>query len=128
VPPSGEGNPRCGQCHQGLPWIVDADDVTFADIAERSSRYVLVDFWATWCGPCRMVSPALERLAVDFADKLKLVKVDVDASPNLSTRFEIQAVPTLMIMRDGKIVARRSGASPDAALRGWVQDATRPTS
>jgi thioredoxin 2 len=128
VPPAAEGNPRCGQCHQGLPWIVDADDVTFADIAERSSRYVLVDFWATWCGPCRMVSPALERLAVDFADKLKLVKVDVDASPNLSTRFEIQAVPTLMIMRDGKIVARRSGASPDAALRGWVQDATRPAS
>jgi thioredoxin 2 len=125
VPPVGEGDPRCGQCHQVLPWIVDADDETFADVAEKSSRYVLVDFWATWCGPCRMVSPALEQLAVELADKLKLVKVDVDASPKLSTRFEIQAVPTLVIMRDAKTVARRSGASPVAALRDWVQDATR---
>jgi thioredoxin 2 len=91
-------------------------------------RYVLVDFWATWCGPCRMVSPALEKLAVELADKLKLVKVDVDASPELSTRFEIQAVPTLVIMRDAKTVARRSGASPVATLRDWVQDATQPAS
>jgi thioredoxin 2 len=127
VPVAGEGNPRCGQCHRPLPWIVSADDQTFSDVAEKSSRYVLVDFWATWCGPCRMVSPALEKVAVMDADKIKLVKVDIDRSPALATRFQIQAVPTLAILRDGEVVARRAGAAPVADLRKWVEEATGDT-
>ena len=73
--------PRCGNCHQPLPWIADADDGDFAEIAEQAAGSVLVDLWATWCGPCRMVSPALEQLATERAGKLKLVKVDVDKAP-----------------------------------------------
>ena len=80
VPAALVGKPRCAQCHRRLPWIVDAHDGTFGEIAERSSIPVLVDLWTTWCGPCRMVSPALEQLAHERAGQLKLVKVDVDGA------------------------------------------------
>jgi thioredoxin 2 len=123
VPAAASGNPRCGNCHQPLPWITDADDQTFAEVAEQSARIVLVDLWATWCGPCRMVSPALEQVATEMADQLKLVKVDVDRSAMLAQRFEVQAVPTLLVMRDGQVVARQSGAIPVDALRAWVRGA-----
>jgi thioredoxin 2 len=123
VPAAASGSPRCGNCHHSLPWITDADDHTFADVAEQSARIVLVDLWATWCGPCRMVSPALEQVATELADQLKLVKVDVDHSPGLARRFDVQAVPTLLVMRDGQVVARQSGAATVDALRTWVQAA-----
>ena len=73
VPAVADGVPKCGNCHQALPWIVDAGDDDFAEVAERAPVPVLVDLWATWCGPCRMVSPALERLASELAGELKLV-------------------------------------------------------
>jgi thioredoxin 2 len=123
IPAAAGGSPRCGNCHRALPWIVDADDATFADVAERATRYVLVDLWATWCGPCRMVSPALERVATEMAEDLKLVKVDIDRSPALARRFDIQSVPTLLVLRDGQVVARQSGAAPAAVLRSWVESA-----
>jgi thioredoxin 2 len=72
-----------------------------------------------------MVSPALEKVATEMADQLKLVKVDVDQSPALSQRFEVQAVPTLLVMRDGQVVGRQSGAAPVEALRRWVQEAIK---
>ncbi len=125
VPAGGAGKPRCAQCHEWLPWIVDARDDTFAHIAEDSSTPVLVDLWATWCGPCRMVSPALEQLAQERAGHLKLVKVDVDAAPLLSQRFAVRAVPTLLLLRKGQVLARQSGAAPIAALRAWVDDTLR---
>jgi thioredoxin 2 len=123
VPAATDRNPRCGNCHHPLPWITDADDTSFSEIADKSPRMVLVDLWATWCGPCRMVSPALQKLATEMADHLKLVKVDIDRSPALAQRFQVQAVPTLLVMRNGEIVARRSGAAPVAVLGTWVQDA-----
>ena len=121
VPPAGEGRPTCGNCHQALPWIADAGDQDFAAIAENSSLFVLVDFWAPWCGPCRMVSPALEKLAEEFAGRVKLVKVDVDSAPALSQRFEIQAVPTLLLLDRGEVLARQAGAAPAPELRKWVE-------
>ncbi len=123
VPASASGKPRCGNCRQWLPWIVDAGDRDFAEVVERSSVPVLVDLWATWCGPCRMVSPALEQLAQERAGSLKLVKVDVDAAPQISQRFTVQAVPTLLLVDDGKVLARQSGAAPVAALRSWLDQA-----
>jgi thioredoxin 2 len=121
VPPHGPGAPRCGNCHEPLPWITEAGDDSFREIVEQSPMPVVVDLWATWCAPCRMVSPALERIAQDQAGKVKLVKVDVDAAPKLSQRFTVRAVPTLMIMKDGETVARRAGAAPADQLRTWVQ-------
>lgn len=120
VPAAAAGRPRCAQCRHWLPWIVDAGDETFADVAEKSSIPVLVDFWATWCGPCRMVSPALEQLAGERSGELKLVKVDVDRAPLLSQRYAVRAVPTLLLLREGKLLGRQSGAMPIGALRAWA--------
>ncbi len=105
-----------------MPWIVDAADSDYAAVVEHSSVPVLVDLWAPWCGPCRMVSPALEQLARERAGTLKLVKVNVDTAPQISQRFDVQAVPTLLITDGGKVLARRAGAAPVAALRTWVDE------
>jgi thioredoxin 2 len=123
VPAAATGIPKCGNCHQPLPWIVDAGDADFAEIAEQASIPVLVDLWATWCGPCRMVSPVLATLAREKAGLVKLVKVDVDRAPGLSQRFDVQAVPTLLVMRGGKVVAQQAGAAPANILRGWLEKA-----
>jgi thioredoxin 2 len=123
VPDAAGGTPRCAKCHQPLPWIADADDATFGDVAEATRIPVIVDLWAPWCGPCRMVSPALEQLARDLAGQVKLVKVNVDTSPQISQRFEAQAIPTLLMLRDGRVVARQVGALPPPALRTWAENA-----
>jgi thioredoxin 2 len=125
VPSATAGSPRCGHCHQPLPWIADAGDDTFAEIAEASSLPVVVDLWAPWCGPCRMVSPALEQLATDLAGQIKLVKVNVDESPRLQRRFGVQSIPTLLLLRRGQVVAQQVGAVPQTALRTWVDQALR---
>ena len=123
VPSVAAGVPLCGNCRHPLPWIAEAGDDDFAVVAERASIPVLVDFWATWCGPCRMVSPALEQLATERAGVIKLVKVDVDRAPALGQRFQIQAVPTLLVLRGGEVAARQAGAAPVPALRRWLDDA-----
>jgi thioredoxin 2 len=120
VPAAAHGTPRCGNCHQPLPWIVAAGDDSFAEIAEKSSVPVLVDLWAPWCGPCRMVSPALAQVATELAGKIKLVKVNVDESPRLQQRFGVPSIPTLLLLRDGQVTARQTGAAPVDALRSWV--------
>lgn len=121
VPLAAGGTPRCAQCHEQLPWIVDAGDETFSDIADASKIPVLVDLWAPWCGPCRMVSPALEQLARAMAGRVKLVKVNVDETPRLANRFSVQGIPTLLLMRGGEEVARQTGAAPEHVLRGWLE-------
>ena len=123
VPAAAAGLPRCGNCHQSLPWIADASDDDFTEVAEKARIPVLVDLWAAWCGPCRMVSPVLEQLATEYAGRLKLVKVDIDRSPRLSERFTVQAVPTLLLLRDGQVVHRQAGAAPAPALRSWLDGA-----
>ena len=120
VPAVAESVPKCGNCHQPLPWIAEAGDDDFAEVAERSPIPVLVDLWATWCGPCRMVSPVLERLATERSGRLKLVKVDVDKAPRLSQRFAVRAVPTLLLLRGGEVLAQQAGAAPEPVLRSWV--------
>lgn len=123
VPAVAAGVPACASCHRPLPWITDAGEGDFAEVVERAGLPVLVDMWATWCPPCRMVSPALEQLAAERAGSLKLVKVDVDTAPGLAQRFAVRAVPTLMVMRDGKVLARQAGASSLPALRNWLDGA-----
>jgi thioredoxin 2 len=123
LPAAAKGMPKCGNCHEPLPWVVEAGDDDFSEIAEKSTMPVLVDMWATWCGPCRMVSPVLLQLAEERAGAVKLVKVDVDKAPKLSQRFGVQAVPTLMVLRDGEVIARQAGAAPANVLRGWLDQA-----
>ncbi|HEY2698953.1 MAG TPA: thioredoxin [Pseudonocardiaceae bacterium] len=123
LPASARGRPKCGNCHEPLPWIVDAGDADFAEIAEQATIPVLTDLWASWCGPCRMVSPALVQLAKERAGRVKLVKVDVDKAPQLSQRFGVRSVPTLLVLRGGEVLARQAGAAPVNVLRDWLDRA-----
>ena len=94
-----------------LPWLVDADTASF-DAEANASVPVVVDLWAPWCGPCRMIAPILSALAAEHAGKLKVVKVNVDDEPALGRRFDARSIPLLVVMRDGREVDRIVGAVP----------------
>ena len=115
IRPSERGAPHCGACGKPLPWLVTATDATF-DVESRSSLAVLVDLWAPWCGPCRILGPILEELSREFAGRLKVVKVNVDENPGLSRRFQASSIPTMVVVRDGRVVDRFQGAMPKADL------------
>lgn len=127
VPAAAKGTPRCAQCKGPLPWVADAGDDDSADVVDAATTPVLVDLWAPWCGPCRVVSPVLERLAQDFAGRVKLVKVNVDGAPGLSRRFSAQSIPTLVLVDRGRVVSRQVGAAPEGALRTWLEEALAAT-
>jgi thioredoxin 2 len=115
VGPVPKGTPRCAACKAPLPWVVSADESSFA--AESTAGVpVLVDFWAPWCGPCRMVAPVLEQLAAERAGALKVVKVNVDDNQQLAARYQAMSIPLLVIMRGGEEVDRVVGAVPKAQL------------
>lgn len=125
VPAVARGVPRCAQCKAPLPWLADADATTFAAVADASRIAVLLDLWAPWCGPCRTVSPALERLARANVGRVKLVKVNVDEAPSIAERFGVRGIPTLIVLRRGDVVARQTGAPPEPALQAWLDGALR---
>ena len=105
------GTPRCAKCKTMLPWLVNADTASF-DAEAAASVPVVVDLWAPWCGPCRMIAPILEDLAQQHAGKLKVIKVNVDDEPALGRRFDARSIPLLVVMREGREVDRIVGAVP----------------
>ncbi len=112
--------PKCGKCKEPLP-LVDApyavpDEATFETMVAESSVPVLVDFWAAWCGPCRMIAPELEKLARDRAGRLLVAKVDTEALPGLAARFGVRGIPTLVLFEHGREKNRVSGAMPASAI------------
>jgi len=123
---------KCGRCKQPLaaaaaPLIVT--DATFAADVERSPLPVLVDAWAAWCGPCRMIAPAIEELAAELAGRVRVAKLNVDENPATAGRFDIRSIPTLLVMAGGREVDRIVGAQPKHAIRArlerFVSDAGR---
>jgi thioredoxin 1 len=95
-------------------------DATFDSEVLKAAGPVVVDFWAEWCGPCRMIAPALEEIAGSLGDKVKIVKLNVDESPNTAAKYGIQSIPTLMIFKNGEMSSRQVGAAPKQKLEQWI--------
>ncbi|GHD36528.1 thioredoxin TrxA [Parahalioglobus pacificus] len=101
--------------------IVHVSDATFDQEVLNSELPVLVDFWAEWCGPCKMIAPVLDELADQFDGKLKIAKVDVDANPDIPPKFGIRGIPTLIVFKGGNAEATKVGALSKTQLEEWVQ-------
>ena len=118
---------RCGQCHHELSApgepVETGNEAAFDALIGRSALPVLVDFWAPWCGPCKMVAPELAKIASEGAGRWLVAKVNTEELPGLAQRFGISAIPTLILFKAGREVARQAGAMPAPGIRQFVQQA-----
>jgi thioredoxin 2 len=120
----GHHQPVCGRCKTALPAAahpVIVTDATFASEVEHSPVPVLVDLWAPWCGPCRMLTPIMEQLAAELAGRILIAKLNVDENPQTSSRFGVQSIPTMLIFKDGQMIERMVGALPKSEIMRHLQ-------
>ena len=99
---------------------VKATDSTFEQEVLKSDEPVLVDFWAEWCGPCKMIGPALEDISTEMAGRVKIVKVNIDENPMLPSKYGVRSIPTLLLFKNGQVAATKIGAEPKQRLTQWL--------
>ncbi len=100
---------------------VKVTDATFDSEVVKSDVPVVVDFWAEWCGPCRMIGPALEELSEEFGGKIKVAKINVDENPASPSQLGVRGIPALFLFKDGKVASTKVGAAPKASLKSWIE-------
>ena len=121
---------RCSECHTTLPAVDESieirDAAIFASMTGRSALPVLVDFWASWCGPCKMMAPEIDRIAAEGAGHWLVAKLDTEELSGLASQFGISAIPTLILFENGREVARKAGAMRAPEIRRWIEQSRAP--
>jgi thioredoxin 2 len=120
---------RCGSCKTPLPPLdepINADAEAFDAIVGEARVPVLVDFWADWCGPCKMAAPEVAALAREMGGKAIVIKVDTERHAELAGRYRVQGIPNFVVLRDGRVVVQQAGVVPRAQMRRWLEQATAP--
>src|SRR3954452_18828859 len=117
--------PILGQHRKSSMALNQTSDTAFEQDVLKSSTPVLVDFWAEWCGPCKLIAPHLEAVAAELGDKLQVIKVNIDENPLTPTRYGVRGIPTLMLFKNGEGAATKVGALPKTKVLEWVQQSIR---